>query len=516
MVYEADERRIVNNKEERTDWRSIYVATGLSFVGAVQFSLYFSSLWPYLKITDPGITEGFFGVTVALYSMGQVLSAPAFGLWSNRIRQVRQPLNVGLCLMMIGNGVYILMEPITFIKNRYILLVSRFLLGMGSGNVALLRTYASTASLESDRSRAIAFVTCGQAVGQVAGPAFQFIFTHFTYPGNGLLGLIHFNLYTLPAYFAILMNVVAIFALHRLFDEKYVGIIEEDEHQTDEAAESQRPSTPTILIPYDLLAVLICYATRFVDMFARSTLETLGSPFAMMMFGFTEQQAVRYVAFAQGTVGALTLSVYLLYIFGNVEKYVHYRIGTILSLALMILFHLITYAWPFLPHYVDKFTENVVSKNASSTMAVGCNATKFEWCNDLTSVNVYVYFTSYILCIGIGFPLLTITLTSLFSKILGPRRQGAQQGIFQSSSALARIVGPLIVTQTYSHSGPRPVWLIEIGVISFVLASWGVCYTRMVPLKMPSIQQEEVDTHGQTFGYSNPQFDEEDEVEELR
>ncbi|KAI6187100.1 hypothetical protein M3Y98_00205800 [Aphelenchoides besseyi] len=501
MVYEADERQIVNNKELKTDWRSIYVATGLSFVGAVQFSLYVSSLWPYLKITDPGITEGFFGVTVALYSFGQILSAPAFGFWSNRIRQVRQPLNVGLCLMMIGNGIYILMEPITFVKNRYILLASRFLLGMGSGNVALLRTYASTASLESDRSRAIAFVTCGQAIGQ--------------YPGNSLLGLLHFNLYSLPAYFAILMNIVAILALHRLFDEKYVGIIEEDHHEADES-ESQRPSTSTILIPYDLLAVLICYATRFVDMFARSNFETLGSPFAMMMFGFTEQQAVRYVALAQSAVGALTLSVYLLYIFGDVEKYIHYRIGTILSLALMILFHLITYAWPFLPHYVDKFTDNVLSKNTSSTMAVGCNATKFDWCNDLTSVNVFVYFASYILCIGIAFPLLTITLTSLFSKILGPRRQGTEQGLFQCSSALARIVGPLIVTQAYSHSGPRPVWLIEIGVISFVLVSWGIWYNRMKPIQLPSIQQEEVDTHGQTFGYSNPQFDEEDEVEELR
>ncbi|KAI6200340.1 hypothetical protein M3Y96_00723500 [Aphelenchoides besseyi] len=505
MVYEADERQIVNNKELKTDWRSIYVATGLSFVGAVQFSLYVSSLWPYLKITDPGITEGFFGVTVALYSFGQILSAPAFGFWSNRIRQVRQPLNVGLCLMMIGNGIYILMEPITFVKNRYILLASRFLLGMGSGNVALLRTYASTASLESDRSRAIAFVTCGQAIGQVAGPAFQFIFTHFTYPGNSLLGLLHFNLYSLPAYFAILMNIVAILALHRLFDEKYVGIIEEDHHEADES-ESQRPSTSTILIPYDLLAVLICYATRFVDMFARSNFETLGSPFAMMMFGFTEQQAVRYVALAQSAVGALTLSVYLLYIFGDVEKYIHYRIGTILSLALMILFHLITYAWPFLPHYVDKFTDNVLSKNTSSTMAVGCNATKFDWCNDLTSVNVFVYFASYILCIGIAFPLLTITFWDLVGK--EPSKD--------CFNALARIVGPLIVTQAYSHSGPRPVWLIEIGVISFVLVSWGIWYNRMKPIQLPSIQQEEVDTHGQTFGYSNPQFDEEDEVEELR
>lgn len=33
-----------------TLWSSIYIAAGLSFVGSAQFSLYFSSLWPYLQI----------------------------------------------------------------------------------------------------------------------------------------------------------------------------------------------------------------------------------------------------------------------------------------------------------------------------------------------------------------------------------------------------------------------------------------------------------------------------------
>ena len=36
--------------EPKTSWSSIYVSSALSFVGAVQFSLYFSSMWQYLKI----------------------------------------------------------------------------------------------------------------------------------------------------------------------------------------------------------------------------------------------------------------------------------------------------------------------------------------------------------------------------------------------------------------------------------------------------------------------------------
>lgn len=40
----------ISENNAKTNWTSIYVATALSFVGYVQFSLYFSSMWQYLKI----------------------------------------------------------------------------------------------------------------------------------------------------------------------------------------------------------------------------------------------------------------------------------------------------------------------------------------------------------------------------------------------------------------------------------------------------------------------------------
>jgi len=32
-----------------TDWHSIYLAALMTFVSAMQFSLYFSSLWPFMR-----------------------------------------------------------------------------------------------------------------------------------------------------------------------------------------------------------------------------------------------------------------------------------------------------------------------------------------------------------------------------------------------------------------------------------------------------------------------------------
>lgn len=71
-----------------TYWRSIYIASALSFTGSAQFTLYFSSLWPYLQVIDRSITESFFGYIIAVYSVGQILASPALGYLSNRMGKV--------------------------------------------------------------------------------------------------------------------------------------------------------------------------------------------------------------------------------------------------------------------------------------------------------------------------------------------------------------------------------------------------------------------------------------------
>lgn len=48
-----EEKASINDEQAAaTDWASIYVASILSFVGSAQFSIYFSSLWPYLQIVS--------------------------------------------------------------------------------------------------------------------------------------------------------------------------------------------------------------------------------------------------------------------------------------------------------------------------------------------------------------------------------------------------------------------------------------------------------------------------------
>ncbi|KAL3082806.1 hypothetical protein niasHS_010608 [Heterodera schachtii] len=465
-----------------TNWFSIYVAAALSFVGTVQFSLYFSSIWPYLQIIDRSIDETQFGWVIAIYSVGQIVSAPLFGFLSNKICQVRLPLIIGLCLMFLGNVSYLCLEIVQLPK-FYILLFCRCIVGMGSGNVCLLRTYASTASTVKDRSRAIAFVTCGQALGATSGPAFQLLFTFISYPGFSLFGPLNFNLYTAPAYLACLMNIAGVIVLIMCFEEYYAGLEEAKAKECcgdkEKNAENEQQQKQAKLPPYDLLACLVCYLSRFTQMFVQGNLETIGSPYAMMMFAWSEQIAVQVTAIAQSLVGAITFGTYILYISLKSKKELNCRLSCILSFVGLIIFHLITFSWPFLPTPVTTFNE---TQSQMEPRPVGCNATKFSWCQNLSQVNVWLFYSSYVVCIGLAFPVLNIAMNTLFSHILGPRRQGTQQGFFQISGTFARLIGPVLMSNLYTLRGPNLAWTMELAVAGATLFMWLIFYGRMVPL----------------------------------
>ena len=80
---------------------------------------------------DDSASESFLGVIVAGYSLGSVLAAPLFGVWSN-YRSVSEPLIFSLTLYCGGNLLYVYAESFSGIE-KWILFISRFIVGSGSG-----------------------------------------------------------------------------------------------------------------------------------------------------------------------------------------------------------------------------------------------------------------------------------------------------------------------------------------------------------------------------------------------
>ncbi|KAK0427107.1 hypothetical protein QR680_010064 [Steinernema hermaphroditum] len=476
MVFRNMTAADYNVVDPKTEWKSIYIASFILFCSAVQYGLYFSSLWPYLETIDPDATEQFFALIIASYSIATCISSPLAGYWSNKIKQVRLPLTAGLCCMLAGNVLYLSCELLPS-HRRYALFVARFLTGFGSANTPLLRAYASTACNPKDRARAMSFVTAGVAVGVMTGPAFQLLFTPISYPGLVIFPNFSVSMYTASAYGACMMNALGLICVRCFFVEKYSGLHKENVND-GHAAEVPK---------FDKLAAVICNITRFAQQFVETSIELIGSPFAMAVFAFSKQNTIQYGSLAQSGMGIAGITVFVAFIGCRLNKRVKYRIGSITSLFLLLAFYLFTYSWPFLPGQLVTHTDRDVMN--STQELVGCNVDKVDWCYSMKPVNPWLYYVSFMMFVGVGYPATDICLSTVYGRVLGPRRQGTMQGIFNFSSGLSRILSPLSVSVFYDSYGPKVIWYQAIFILSATIILWIAFYDRMVALNVcPSVK----------------------------
>ncbi|RCN35828.1 hypothetical protein ANCCAN_18297 [Ancylostoma caninum] len=105
---------------------------------------------------------------------------------------------------------------------------ARLMTGFGAGTLSVLRAYAATASVPRDRLRAVSFGTAGYVLGLSFGPAIQAVFTPIGEVGFNI-GSIVFNMYTVPAFFMVILSVICCFIVQFLFKEEYAGILKEED-----------------------------------------------------------------------------------------------------------------------------------------------------------------------------------------------------------------------------------------------------------------------------------------------
>jgi hypothetical protein len=58
-----------------------------------------------------------------------------------------------------------------------------------------------------------------------------------------------------------------------------------------------------------------------------------------------------------------------------------------------------------------------------STEILGCYSQKFHWCPNTHQVPLWLYAGSTAIVLGLSFPITFIPLSTLFSKVLGDRKQ---------------------------------------------------------------------------------------------
>ncbi|KAK0418053.1 hypothetical protein QR680_013349 [Steinernema hermaphroditum] len=464
--------------EAPTDWRNVYVISVFSFIDALQFCFFVWSLWPYLKQLDPAATPAFIGYIMAFSGVGEALSAPIFGCWSNRANRVNPPLLTSLAMSLFANLLFLSLNALPEPSRKYALLLSRFFSGAGSGNRATCCSYVAAASRMSDRSRAMTMVSGAAGLGITFGPAVQMVFTHIGDQGV-LVGPIRLSMYTAPALLAVGVNVVSVALLLLFFDDH---LSEAACHSSDDVSDASSASSDSEDLAtrhkarYDLLAVAVCIFTRVIRMIVTANIESIGAPFSQIMFGFDEKEALHWNSSVQSVVAVLVFSIFLLYTCTDIIKYLSDRNATVIAIVMLLVFHLLTMSWPFL------------EGGSLAYCALNETTHRFSWCDSLRPVNVHLYYFAYVFIFGTAIPSLNNSVQTLYSQVLGKGKQGKMQGINQAIGCASRILGPLLVSHTFTQFGPQVNWLIEIVVLTFCLGMWIVAYRRMIPFSPQKVR----------------------------
>jgi hypothetical protein len=70
--------------QRKTDWRSIYIANIIALLSAIQLGSIIPTIWPYLKLMSPQITETTYGAIRGAHALGSTVAAGAAGYIANR------------------------------------------------------------------------------------------------------------------------------------------------------------------------------------------------------------------------------------------------------------------------------------------------------------------------------------------------------------------------------------------------------------------------------------------------
>ncbi|TKR62935.1 hypothetical protein L596_026832 [Steinernema carpocapsae] len=345
----------------------------------------------------------------------------------------------------------------------------------------LLRAYTTTACNPKDRPRAVSLITGAIATGTTVGPALQLLFTPLSYPGWVIFPNFSVSMYTACAYVSCIMNAISFFTLKFFFDESYAGLHKEN---AVKPADSDEETVNLVKLPkFDRWAAIICLFTRFAQRLVFTNIEIIGSPYAMTVFGFTNQRTVLIGSVAQTGLGAIAVIIFMSFLIFKLNRYMKYRVCTVTALSLLLSFLVISFPWWFLPGKIQTYT-NEDQANTTEELT-GCNVDKLDWCETTTRVNPWLYYISFMVCVGIGYPVFDISINTIYGKILGPRRQGFMQGLLQVSAGLSSIVGPIMIGAMYGPVGPKGIWGFQIVILVVTLILWAIFRNRMVGLKVP-------------------------------
>nr|CCA14525.1 Major Facilitator Superfamily (MFS) putative [Albugo laibachii Nc14] len=387
----------------------------------------------YLYGKSLGGSIAFMGILTSVFSVGRLISSTVFGWMCDRWT-FKAVYIISSVICLFGNILYLLADQ-HVVNSKYLLAVSRFIVGFGAGNRSVCRANVAAITTVGQRLKYLTILATVVFLGYALTPGLGSLVANIDVYFLG----VHFNQLTSPGMILVILSGLTII-LVLLLHEEDLGIHDGPCETPDDRFPKKVLDSSSIL-PTNIVnigaAVFI-----FLNFNARgilSVFETINIPLFLEVTG-SSPKSIESVAAAsnfQFYLGLLGLFTYLFI------EYFRHKISDVCwvqtGFSMLFVGNILLVVAPF-------------------------KLTFFR----LTLSEVFVW--------SIGCPITSAVIIAAFSKLLGGRPQGTLMGLLGSAGSVSRIVLPLLpgVLGTLS-----PVFLINIVLcgISILSLAW---YSRLV------------------------------------
>lgn len=446
----------------------------LQLLCGIQISVFFTSMWQYIVSIVPTFSMHFYGLLVAIFSVGQAISSPIYGGLSNKLETRNSLVIFALILMATGNFLYAWLINLNKEWVGIFAVVARLCVGLGNGILSVIRAFIATVGDKRKRASNIATGMGAFVLGIALGPTIPMIFSIFGSKGYQWMGIV-INLYTAPAYFNVIvfliMIIILIFCIDlsdkHLYFSDGVSLYSKDNDSlegTDNVIQDKIRLIPTISCII-LYVSIQCVSTND---------EVIAAPYTIAMYNWNSTEAVRYNGILLTFCCLLSLIFYGLIAWGPL-LYADKRKVILCGLCMFIAYHAANMPWPFYDGPL-----NYIPKNATSLDEVGGCLRSYKWCETAKRVPLVVYIISEIIGFGLGYPLTSAPLGALYSEILGHCKQDFMQGVMEFFGSMARCLGPILSTYLFENTGYKYAMGFQITILSFSFSLFVIFYNRLI------------------------------------
>ncbi|EFP04916.1 hypothetical protein CRE_07983 [Caenorhabditis remanei] len=287
-------------------------------------------------------------------------------------------------------------------------------------------------------------------------------------------------MYTSAALFMTIVSVFSILLTYFFLEENYVGIISEEEKNQD----------PYFVLPkFDRLPVLLLFYMWWL-MCGVVCVESMAAPVTIAMYNWSREDAVLYNGIIQ-TVSCVFTFIVNFSLASTKLKTIDNRLLLLCGLVFFEVFFILHMPLPFYPGPLDR----PGTLNSTISEVGRC---EFDWCDSTPRVPLSLYLVICSAIIGLGFPLISSTSSSLLSQIIGPRKQvfvvrkmafilsfqGTVQGFFAFTGAFSQFVVSLFSTRLFELSGYKWIMIYHWSIVTVAIISTLFLWRRLIPLKM--------------------------------